>query len=108
MRRKPVNLADESGIALVMALGIMLVLTIVLTTVITFTAAGARDSQRVNAGQKATALAEAGLNSALSVLHATYDVPGGVQYPAGPGGSKTCILRPQAPPVTYAGYDANL
>ncbi len=53
------RLGDESGIALVMALGIMLVLTIALTTVITFTAAGARDSHRVNAGQKANALAEA-------------------------------------------------
>ena len=63
------RLGDESGIALVMALGIMLVLVIALTTVITFTAAGARDSHRVNAGQKATALAEAGVNNALAVLH---------------------------------------
>lgn len=55
-----------------MALGIMLVLTIVLTTVITFTASGARDSKRVNAGQKATALAEAGLGNALAVLNQNY------------------------------------
>ena len=58
--------------ALVMALGIMLVLVIALTTVITFTAAGARDSHRVNAGQKATALAEGGVNNALAVLTANY------------------------------------
>ena len=50
--------------ALVMALGIMLVLAIALTTVITFTASGARDAHRVNAGQKANALAEAGVNNA--------------------------------------------
>ena len=55
-----------------MALGIMLVLTIALTTVITFTASGARDSKRVNAGQKATALAEAGLSNALAVLNQSY------------------------------------
>ena len=63
------RLSDETGIALVMALGIMLVLVITLTAVITFTAAGARDSHRVNAGQKATALAEAGLNNAFAVLN---------------------------------------
>ena len=69
-----INPGDESGIALVMALGIMLVLTIALTTVITFTASGARDSKRVNAGQKATALAEAGLSNALAVLNQNYPV----------------------------------
>ena len=68
--------------ALVMALGIMLVLTIALTTVITFTAAGARDSHRVNAGQKATALAEGGVNNALAVL--TQNYPGVVVYPGDP------------------------
>src|SRR4051812_39205199 len=47
------RLRDESGIALVMALGIMLVLSIALATVIGFTAAGSRDAQRTNAGQKA-------------------------------------------------------
>ena len=70
VRKRRINLGDESGIALVMALGIMLVLTIALTTVITFTASGARDSTRVNAGQKAYALAEAGVNNALAVLNA--------------------------------------
>ena len=88
-----------------MALGIMLVLTLVLTTVITFTAAGARDSQRVNAGQKATALAEAGLNSALAVLHQRHATS---PYPQYPGTTERCLLRPQLPPVTYAGYDASV
>ena len=40
--RERLALGDESGIALVMALGIMLVLTIALTTTIHFTSAGAR------------------------------------------------------------------
>ena len=73
---------DERGMALVMALGIMLVLTITLTTVITFTAAGARDSHRVNAGQKAYALAEAGVNNALAVLNQNYPCTG--CYPGNP------------------------
>ena len=80
---------DERGIALVMALGIVLVLTIALTTVITLTAASARDSHRVNAGQKATALAEAGLNNAVAVLTAHY--PGTVTYP----GDGTLLTPPR-------------
>jgi len=70
--RSGIRLGDETGMALVMALGIMLVLAVTLTTVITFTASGARDSHRVNAGQKATALAEGGLNNALAVLNENY------------------------------------
>ena len=81
-KRSDSRFGDESGMALVMALGIMLVLTIVLTTVITFTAAGARDTHRVNAGQKASALAEAGLNNALAVLNHNY--PSVDFYPGNP------------------------
>jgi len=69
----------EDGIALVMALGVMTILTIALTTVVFLTAAGARDAQRTNAGQKAYALAEAGINNAVAVLDANY--PGTSQYP---------------------------
>ena len=76
--RLGIRLRDERGMALVMALGIMLVLTITLTTVITFTAAGSRDSHRVNAGQKATALAEAGVNNALAVLTQNYPAPSSI------------------------------
>jgi hypothetical protein len=70
---------DERGIALVMALGIMLVLTIVLTSVIFLTASSARDAHRTNASQKAFSLAEAGINNALAVLNANY--PGTTIYP---------------------------
>ena len=71
----PTRLGNESGMALVMALGITLVVAIALTTVITFSAAGARDSHRVNAGQKAYALAESGVNNALAVLNANILLP---------------------------------
>jgi hypothetical protein len=57
----------------------MLVLTVMLTMVLFMTAAGARDAHRSNAGQKATALAEAGINNALAVLNANY--PGVTIYP---------------------------
>jgi Tfp pilus assembly protein PilX len=72
-------LRDEQGVALVLAIITMLVLTIVLTTVIFLTAAGARDAQRSNAAQRAYALAESGINNALAVLNANY--PGSTIYP---------------------------
>ena len=70
---------EDDGVALVLALVTMLVLTITLTTVIFMTAAGARGAQRSNAGQRAYALAESGVNNALAVLEANY--PGTVGYP---------------------------
>src|SRR3954447_25892669 len=72
-------LHDEEGIALVLAILIMLVLTISLTAVIFITAAAARDAQRTNAGQKASALAESGINNALALLNVNY--PGATIYP---------------------------
>ena len=75
-------LHEEDGVALMLALVSMLVLTITLSTVMFMTAAGARDAHRSNAGQKASALAESGLNNALAVLNANY--PGIVAYPGNP------------------------
>jgi hypothetical protein len=72
-------LREEEGVALVLAIVSMLVLTITLTAVMFMTAAGARDSQRTNAGQRAYSLAESGVNNALAVLEANY--PGTVGYP---------------------------
>ena len=77
-----VRLSDESGIALVMALGIMLVLTIALTTTIYLTSSSARHAYLSNAGQKSYALAESGINNAVAVLEANY--PGAKIYPGDP------------------------
>ena len=63
---------DEDGIALVMALGVMFVLTIALATTISLTSASARHANRSDAGQKAYAIAEAGLNNAISQLVVNY------------------------------------
>src|SRR4051794_13761292 len=72
-------LHEEEGIALIFAMVTLLVLTATLTAVIFLTAAGARDAQRTNAGQRAYSLAESGINNALAVLEANY--PGIVGYP---------------------------
>src|SRR5436190_18877055 len=66
-------LHEEEGVALILAIISMLVLTITLTAVIFLTAAGARDAQRTNAGQKAYALAESGINNSLAVLFKNYE-----------------------------------
>jgi hypothetical protein len=72
VRDRLAMLRDERGIALIMALGILFVLTITLGTVIYITSASARHAEHSNASQKAYALAEAGLDNALAVLNSKY------------------------------------
>jgi hypothetical protein len=79
---------EEEGVALVLAIVSMLVLTITLTAVIFITAAGARDAHRTNAGQRAYSLAESGVNNALAVLEANY--PGSYGYPGDNSLLTTC------------------
>ena len=80
------RLSDESGIALAIAVGVMLVLSITVTSVISYTSAGARSTNISTSGQKASALAEAGMNNALSVLSSS--------------GTDSVAMRPQP---AYAG-----
>jgi hypothetical protein len=70
---------DESGVALVMALSVMMVSSILMGSVLVVTSANSRDAQRSNSAIKAYDLAEAGINNALAVLNANY--PGSVAYP---------------------------
>ncbi|MDQ3777516.1 MAG: hypothetical protein M3310_01410 [Actinomycetota bacterium] len=70
MRRHRVDVvADERGVALIMAVGVMMVVTLILVTVLTFTSANARSTHYANADAKAFALAEAGLSDALARLN---------------------------------------
>jgi Tfp pilus assembly protein PilX len=66
------RLGNDDGIALVMALGIMLVLSITLTSVIFFTSSTSRDASSTKSGQTAYALAEAGVNNAASQIASHY------------------------------------
>ena len=97
---------DEEGVALVLALLIMLVLTIMLTSVIYMTAAAARDAHRSNAGQKASALAESGINNALAVLNANY--PGTTIYPGDASLLPTRTTTHAAGTVTWSGTLVNV
>ncbi|HJU36170.1 MAG TPA: hypothetical protein VJ716_01985 [Gaiellaceae bacterium] len=59
---------DERGQSLVLTLLVLFVLAIMLSTVIIFTSSNQRTSNYQKAAQVASALAEAGLNNAISVL----------------------------------------
>jgi Tfp pilus assembly protein PilX len=63
------RLRDESGVALVMALAVMLVLSILVTATLAFTSSNSRDASLKRSGQSAYALAEAGLSSAQAQLY---------------------------------------
>ena len=62
------RLEDERGIALILALLIMVVIAATLTSLIFYTSANARNSQYAKANQVAYNLAEAGLNNALAIV----------------------------------------
>jgi hypothetical protein len=93
---------EERGIALVMSLGILFVLTISLGTVLYVTSASARHAEHSNAGQKAYALAEAGVNDAMAVLNANY--PDNTN----PFPGNWCLLNEQTPPAGFPGTDVAL
>lgn len=66
------KLAEESGVALFLALAIMLVVTIMVTSVIAYTSSSSRDASIKRSGQSAYALAEAAVNQALAQLYPHY------------------------------------
>ena len=61
-------LKDQSGIALVMSLGMIAVLSIVGTTTLVYTTSNARSGVLSKDNERAFSLAEAGLNNAMAVL----------------------------------------
>lgn len=61
-------LNDERGLALILALGFMVVLSASAVVVIDYTSANQRTSRRASSDQVAYALAEAGVNNAAAVL----------------------------------------
>ncbi len=72
------RLRDESGIALVMALMVMFVLTIVTTTVIFYTTSNQHSSQLSLTRDGSYRLAEAGINNAMAVLGSPPDLVTGI------------------------------
>ena len=87
------SLRDERGIALVMALGILLALSITTVALVQYTGSHERDVRFLNARQKSVSIAEAGLNEAFSVLSNASDPRNPASLPPGSanyeGGSAT-------------------
>lgn len=71
------RLRQEDGIALVMALGITIVLSIMVFAMISYTTSSQRSSQLSSGGVMATHYAEAGTNGAYSVLVSQNNIAGG-------------------------------
>ena len=67
-RRLVARLREEHGIALVLALSAMIVLTMVATTTIYYSTTSARESNQSRASDVAYRLAEAGINNAMATL----------------------------------------
>src|SRR5438876_162551 len=87
-RRRPWRLLyDERGIALILALGVMLVFTIALTAVVQFTSAGSRNSSLSAVGEKAYGVAEGGVSAGASVLAAQTRPDLWSSHPTSPGTS---------------------
>jgi Tfp pilus assembly protein PilX len=76
----PERLRDESGIALIMALAVMLVLTVLVTGTLAFTSSNSRDASMKQSGQSAYSLAEAGLSQAKAQLYQHYYQSDGTSY----------------------------
>jgi Tfp pilus assembly protein PilX len=66
--RQRVQLRSERGMALVMALGITVVLGIVGTTAIEYSASSSKEAVQSGSRQSAFSLAEAGINNTMSIL----------------------------------------
>jgi hypothetical protein len=80
MRALARRLRTEHGTALVMSLGIMSALATSVAAVIALASSAFRTVEYGNAGQSAYALAEAGMNDAVSVLNSAYSL-GTTQFP---------------------------
>jgi Tfp pilus assembly protein PilX len=74
MRRR---LRQEDGIALVMALGMMLVLSIMVFAMISYTTSGQRSANLSSSSVMSTHYAEAGTNAAYSIISTENNVVGG-------------------------------
>src|SRR4051812_3517198 len=62
------RLQEQSGIALVMALGVLIVISVTTISLLTYSSSGVRSVRYTDARDRAGAISEAGMNEALSVL----------------------------------------
>jgi Tfp pilus assembly protein PilX len=68
MKMRRLNLSGERGMALLMAIGIMVVLSIVGTTLVYYSASNLHSTSHSTGSQRAFSLAESGVSSAAAIL----------------------------------------
>src|ERR671930_840860 len=89
---------DQSGFALVLALGITVVLSMTVVTVVESTTANSRGAVQSKNRVSAYALAEAGINNASSILaHVTNAYDPHVLHPQAPNQPGDCANPPPNP-----------
>jgi hypothetical protein len=93
LRRLQKPFADERGMALVMALGILMVLSVTGTTIAYYSTQNAKSSNYAVGGQTAYALAEAGLNDALATVFKAGLNPANPYLFCSPGETLPCPPR---------------
>src|SRR5262249_51170227 len=108
VRRLP-NLRDEHGVALLMALASLVVLSVVLTIALEVSSSSGRHAVRSNADEKAYRLAEAGLNNAVAVIcEAGADTTKAGPPPGDAGAPAAHVQTLEGGTVTWGGsYDAS-
>jgi Tfp pilus assembly protein PilX len=90
---------SEDGIALIVALGVMMVLAIMVVSVTYYVSANSGAAARSSSDETAFSLAEAGLNDAFSVLQANYPAT----YPGNPNLLPGTTITYPGGSVTYSG-----
>lgn len=72
VRVRSASLGDERGVALFVALAVVLLITIMVSAALAYTSADSRDASIKQSGQSAYALAEAGVNQIFAQLYSHY------------------------------------
>jgi len=96
------RLRDETGASLITGLGVLMTMTAMLAGTLSVTTAAGRHADYQASKQRASALAEAGINNAVSVLNAAYSL-GTVQYPGDPNLVPTQTTSFGGGTVTWSG-----
>jgi Tfp pilus assembly protein PilX len=99
------RLRDEQGIALVMALGLLIVLAIVVTAAVQYTTSNTRSASSSQGRVSSRQLAEAGMNAAIAAVAGATDPTAPADLPSS---SSPATMTVNGGTITYYGQYCNL
>jgi Tfp pilus assembly protein PilX len=99
------RLRDEQGIALVMALGLLIVLAIVVTAAVQYTSSNTRSASSSQGRVSSRQLAEAGMNAAIAAIAGSTDPTASTDLPSS---SSPATMTVNGGTITYYGQYCNL